>query len=98
MHLFHFSTGTSYKEKDPIHWSIKIDSKLSFPEFPMLNRINFMYSDFIFNPKEVEVLRDETIKIKSSTPSDVSDLAFRKLIYACDKTIELGLYLVLSCD
>ena len=98
LHMFHLTEGKPYKEKDPIHWKLNGESKLLFPEFPMLNRIDFMYSDFIYNPEEVKKLREESIKIKSITSSEVSDLAFRKLIYACDKTLEVGLYLLLSCD
>ncbi len=98
LHLFHLSTGKPYEGKDPITWDLCGESKPSFPDFPLLNRMDDMYKDFFYNPDEVVRLREECIKVISITPSNVSDLAFRKLIYVCDKAIEVDFHLAFYCD
>lgn len=99
--IFQSSTGKPYEGVDNILVGRNRNRKLfqeSFPAYPMLSKINYMYEDALFNPQEVKTLREECIQLKTITTNSKADLAFRKLIYACDKAIEVGFYLDLSCD
>lgn len=67
-------------------------------EFPLLNRIEWMYADALYNSSEVNQLRDECIKLKSFTENESADLGLRKLIYSCDEALKAELCLGLWCD
>jgi len=70
----------------------------TFPEFQMLGRINYMYEDAYFDAKEVYLLREECVKVKSATNDPAADLGLRKLIYSCDEAMRKGFCLELWCD
>jgi len=67
-------------------------------KFPMLGRINNIYADYIFNPEEVKMLRQECLSVKKAKISAAGDLTLRKLIYACDEALKENFYLMFSGD
>jgi hypothetical protein len=101
LNIFLISTGKLYKGKDNIlvgRNRNRESFQQSFPEYPMLGRINYVYGgDVFFNPEEVKKLREECLRIKLILNS-ATDLALRKLIYSCDKAIEVGLSLGFLCN
>lgn len=101
LEIFLLVTGKSYDGEENILW-LRINDQQWFaktlPEFPMLGRINNTWEDAYFNAEEVMLLREECIKIESTTGNPSADLGLRKLIYSCDEAIKVGFCLGLWCD
>lgn len=66
--------------------------------YPILGRINDMYQDYVFSPDEIQKLREECLKLKSTNQNAAADLALRKFIFACDEALKDNSFLVLSSD
>jgi hypothetical protein len=101
LEIFRLVTGKPYNGKENI-LKLRNDDRQwfarTFPEFPMLGRINYIYEDAYFNAEEVQGLREECVKIKSSATNPSADLGLRKLIYSCDEAIKFGFCLGMWCD
>lgn len=99
--IFRVATGKAYNGSDNILKLRNFDRQLFAtiaPEFPMLDRINYIYADAYFTAEEVKSLREECLKLKLITKDFVADLVFRKLLYSCDEAIKVGFCLGLWCD
>ena len=99
--IYCVATGKSYNGDDNILKLRNFDRQLFVriaPEFPMLDRINHIYTDAYYTAEEVKSLRDECLKLKSATQDSAADLGFRKLIYGCDEAIKVGFCLGLWSD
>ena len=87
--------NAEYKDADE-------NNRKVFQEFallhPMLSRINDMYRDYVFSPDEIQKLREECLKLKSTSQNAAADLALRKFIFACDEALKDNSFLVLSSD
>jgi hypothetical protein len=66
--------------------------------FPMLCRIKDLDEDAIYQPDEVKMLLNECIKLKSTSKSEATDLALRKLFYCCEAALKAKLHLAFWCD
>jgi hypothetical protein len=68
----------------------------SILEYPMLGRIWDTYIDVHYQPGEVSQLRDECLRVKSSTSNSIAISGLDKLIAACDDALKdrLGLSLL----
>ncbi len=60
--------------------------------------IDDMYADYVFNPEEVKMLRQECLNVQKAKINTAADLALRKLIYACDEALKENSYLMFSGD
>ena len=96
--MFHFVVGTPPEVESYVYKNWKDNAPQIISMFPMLNRIEEMYADALYYAKEVSLLREECVKLKSFTADKPADLGLRKLIYSCDEAIKAGLCLGLWCD
>jgi hypothetical protein len=97
--IYHFAIGKPAElEGDFIKPRTDDEVQKITAEFPLLNRIEWMYADALYNAVEVNQLREEGIKLKSFTTNQSADLGLRKLIYCCDEALKVGLSLGLWCD
>ena len=66
------------------------------PNYPMLSRINGMLSDAVFAPDQVDLLRQECLRVKSFATNPVAVRGLEKLIQICDwaKRLDLSIFLM----
>jgi|SRR5687768_8007952 len=68
------------------------------PGYPMLSRINGVYYDAVFESQEVETLRQECMRVKSSTSNPIALKGVDKLLKICDWAQRLNLSVFLMCN
>jgi hypothetical protein len=93
--------GTPFKPGDILdEWKKKHQAQFqeSIPDYPMLGRIWDTYIDVHYQPEEVRQLRDECLRVKSSTSNPVALRGLDKLIAACDGALKGGLGLSLLSE
>ena len=96
--MFHFVVGSLPEVEKYVYRNWKDNAAQIISTFPMLNRIEEMYADALYQADEVTSLREECVKLKAFTTNKSADLGLRKLIYSCDEAIKAGLCLGLWCD
>jgi hypothetical protein len=69
-----------------------------FPNFEILGRFYDDYEDYVFNQNEVETLLSECLEAKPLVSGKKAELFLRKIIYACNQTLEEKNCLVFVCD
>ena len=67
------------------------------PGYPMLSRIQGKYFDAVFEPDEVESLRQECLWVKSFATNALAVRGLDKLIQICDWAQQLNLSIFLMC-
>ena len=95
------------KDRDPLSPSEDLDKwsqrqrarfQESIPDYPMLGRIWDTYIDVHYQPEEVRRLRDECLRVKSSTSNPTALSGLDKLIAASDEALKDRLGLSLLSD
>ena len=76
--------GDDIVERDN-RWYAKFQQCTS--EYPMLNRIYYMYADAGYTAEEVPVLREQCLRLQAKTRHAEAWRALAKLIIACDKAL-----------
>lgn len=67
-------------------------------DYPMLGRIWDIYEDVRYMPEEVNLLRDECLRVQTSTSNALALEGLRKLILACNEALKLGMGLYMASD
>lgn len=96
--MFHFVVGRLSEAKEYVFKNWEDKSPQIISAFPMLNRIDEMYADALYQADEVSLLRQECVKLKDFTTNKSADLGLRKLIYSCDEALKARLCMGLWCD
>jgi hypothetical protein len=94
-------TSETFVPGDNINeWTEKhrVEFQAKLPNYRMLGRIWDTYINVNYQPEEITKLREECLKVKSSTTNPLALQGLDKLIYACQAALKSGLGLHLAAD
>jgi hypothetical protein len=78
------------------HNSVIGDFDEEIPTYPMLSRIRGRFHDAAFEPDEIDLLRQECLRVKATARDTVAVGGIDKLLLACDlaEESEMSIYLI----
>lgn len=84
--------------EDRAEWEERYGLKFrqAIPDYPMLGRISDLFMYVSYTPGEIEQLRSECLKIRSSTSNEKALRGLAKLLGVCDEASKVGSGLLLA--
>jgi len=84
--------------EDRAEWEERYSLKFrqAIPDYPMLARISDLFMYVRYMPEEIEQLRNECVKIRSSASNEKAVRGLAKLLGACDEASKVGSGLLLA--
>lgn len=70
----------------------------TIPAYPLLGRIHDLFIYVIYKPEEVGQLRDECLRVQSTTSNEKALATLKKLVRSCDEASKIGSGLLLAPD
>jgi hypothetical protein len=67
-------------------------------DYPMLGRIWDMYEDVCYMPEEMNLLQNECRRVQTRTSNAYALEGLRKLRFACNEALKLGMGLYMASD
>jgi hypothetical protein len=88
--------GNETSEEWQERYSLKFQQTI--PAYPMLGRIHDLFIYVIYKPEEIKQLRDECLRVQSTTSNEKALAMLKKLVRSCDESSKIGFGLLLAPD